>query len=43
MTDLLVKWTLYKALRLQLKLLPNRTLNVQDNVCFGKSNPFSSI
>lgn len=43
MTDLLVKWTSYKALRLQLELPPNRTLNVQDNVCFGKSNPFSSI
>lgn len=43
MTDLLVKWTSYKALRLQLKLPANRTLNVRDNVCFGKSNPFSSI
>lgn len=32
MTDLLVKWTSYKALRLQLKLPPNRTLNVRDNV-----------
>lgn len=32
-----------KALSLQLKLPSNHTLNVQDNVCFGKSNTFSSI